>query len=557
MLNRFLVAVFCLVSFILGQDWVFSIKDSVYSEKVMYDFYGFSSWEKASVDEKNKMVDDYLVREGAFLTARNEGLHSLPSVVEKMYNKKRQLLVNYVYQLEIAKTGRDSSLQVLGERFLKEDRLIHHILIGYDGSSLNRKVNRNKEEAYSLCSSILDTLSFSSFKDVASRFSEDGTAKRNLGELGWVSWGSTVPSFEIPLFESPTMTLVGPIETPFGWHIAYVDSLRPSPFSFLSKEEFLDAVLIRSSSKDIAVLKSLSSKYDSLQLSRGGLVFNDSLIIELNNSLQSSLGKTNKGDVVGSLNSIKKEGVVCVYRDEALGLDWFINRLEFFPPSNRPAIKGLDSFYSIFKTLLLQEEAILKGESLGYDLRAGFKKQVLSQEKDLLYSVYFKNLVNSVLKPDSAEVKDFYLKTREIKYVSPKSLKLKEVRVDSWGKADSLLGIYIDGVSFDDIVKNFSISPNSSSGGFVGPIEESFRGGAFKDYFNKGVGYVGNVVENPDGSFSFFKIISVFPKSYIPFKKVYSRASSLLYREKQEAAKVLGISNFYKELNIVKNDSLF
>ena len=68
---------------------------------------------------------------------------------------------------------------------------------------------------------------------------------------------------------------------------------------------------------------------------------------------------------------------------------------------------------------------------------------------------------------------------------------------------------------------------------------------------------MGNVVENPDGSFSFFKTIDVFPMSYIPFEKVYSRASSLLYREKQEAAKVLGVSNFYKDLNIVKNDSLF
>ena len=557
MLNSFLVAVFCLFSFVLGQDWVFSIKDSVYSERVMYDFYGFSSWEKASLDEKNKMIDDYLIREGAFLAARDKGLHSLPSVVEKMYNKRRQLLVNYVYQLEIAKMGGDSSLQSLGKDFLKEDRLIHHILIGYDGSSLNRRVNRNKEEAYSLCSSILDTLTISSFKDVASRFSDDGTAKRNLGKLGWVSWGSTVPSFEIPVFESSPMSLVGPIETPFGWHIAYVEGLQPSPFSFLSNEEFLDAVLMRSSSKDIAVLKSLSSKYDSLQLSRGELVFNDSLIIELNNSLQSSLSRVNKGDVVGVLNSIKKEGVVCVFKGEGLGVDWFINRLEFFPPSNRPTIKGLDSFYSIFKTLLLQEEAVLKGESLGYGLKAGFKKQVLSQEKDLLYSVYFKNLVNSVLKPDSVEVREFYLKNRDIKYVSPKSLKLKEVRADSWGKADSLLGLYIGGVSFDEVVKSFSVSPNSSGGGFVGPIEESFRGGAFKKYFERGVGYVGNVVENPDGSFSFFKTIDVFPRSYIPFEKVYSRASSLLYRDKQEAAKVLGVSNFYKDLNIVKNDSLF
>ena len=91
----------------------------------------------------------------------------------------------------------------------------------------------------------------------------------------------------------------------------------------------------------------------------------------------------------------------------------------------------------------------------------------------------------------------------------------------------------------------------------MGPIEKGFRNGSFLSFFNKREGYVGNVVENPDTSFSFFRVAKVFPRSYIPFEKVYSRASSLLYREKQEAAKVLGISNFYKDLKIVKNDSLF
>ena len=558
MLNRFFLISGVIFSFFWGESWVFSVQDSVYSVREMYDFYGFSSWENSSSEEKNRMIDDYLVREGAFLTARKEGLHFLPTVVEKLYNKKRQLLVNYVYQLEVAKMGGDSLLRVLGEKHLKQDRLIHHILIGYDGSSLRRDVGRSKEEAYFLCSSILDTLSLSSFKGAASAFSEDGSAKKNLGELGWVSWGSTVPSFEKPLFEAEKNSFVGPIETPFGWHIAYVEDFRPSSFSFLSNEEYLDAALMRSSSKDVAVLKKVSSQYDSLQLSKGGLVFNDSLILTINNIFQSgSLDKVNKNDVVGVLKTLKKDGVICVFKGEALGMDWFISRLGFFPPSNRPNIKNLDSFYSIFKTLLLQEEAVLRGISLGYDSKVGFKKQILSQEKDILYSLYFKNLVNSVPKPDSSEVRDFYLKNRDTKYVSPKSLKLQEVQSRDWATADSLLNLYIKGFSFNSLVEGFSVSLNSSSGGYVGPIEKGFRGGSFSSFFNKGVGYVGNVVENPDGSFSFFKIVEVFPSSYIPFEKIYSRASSLLYRQKQEEAKKSGVVNFYKELKIVKNSSLF
>ena len=67
---------------------------------------------------------------------------------------------------------------------------------------------------------------------------------------------------------------------------------------------------------------------------------------------------------------------------------------------------------------------------------------------------------------------------------------------------------------------------------------------------------MGNVVENPDGSFSFFRITDVYPRSYIPFEKAYSRISSLINRENQEIKKQEAISNFYKELNIVKKDTL-
>jgi hypothetical protein len=52
MLSRF----FCVLLFswgaVFGDEWVFSIKDSVYSVQSMYDFYGFSSWDRGSKEEK-------------------------------------------------------------------------------------------------------------------------------------------------------------------------------------------------------------------------------------------------------------------------------------------------------------------------------------------------------------------------------------------------------------------------------------------------------------------------------------------------------------------------
>ena len=79
----FLILVFLASSF--GNLPVFSIQDSLYYESDMYDFYGMASWNRASKEQKLTMVDDFLVREGAFLSATKEGLDFSSSFKEKIY----------------------------------------------------------------------------------------------------------------------------------------------------------------------------------------------------------------------------------------------------------------------------------------------------------------------------------------------------------------------------------------------------------------------------------------------------------------------------------------
>ena len=555
---RYSLYFYCFLSFLFSDEWLFKIGDSYYKESDMYSFYGMGEWVRSSKEKKQKMVDDFIIRESAYFSSLNQGLTSSPSFYEKVFNRSHQLLVNYVYQIEIARLSADSSRVFLGERFLKEDRLIHHILIGHSGSSLNVPVERSKEEALSLSLTLLDTLSFDFFEKASRVYSDDGAANRNGGRLGWVSWGSTVPVFEEFVFNSPVGSVVGPVETDFGYHLVYIEDVRPSSYSFLNNDEYLDQVLLRSSSRDIGVLRELSSYYDSLVLSEKGVVFNDSLITSLFNSFSFDLKKS-KGDLVSVLKTTKNDGVVCVYNNKGLGVNWFVSQLESYPPSNRPTITTIDSFYKTLRTLLLQKAAYDYGVLKGYDKKELYLKGLLSYKKDLLYALFFKNLVNSVPPPDSLEVKKYYDLHKKEKYKTARSLKLQEVRVDSWSLADRLLGLYIEGASFEGLAKEFSLSWDSEKQGLIGPVEASFEGGKLNAYFETSLkeGFVGDIVENKDGSFSFFLISKVFPEGFIPFDKVYTRASSLVYRQKQEVEKQNKISSFYGDFNIIVNDSLF
>ena len=155
---------FVFYCFCFGNASLFSIQDSVYKESSMYDFYGMASWNRASKEQKNKMVDDFLIREGAYILGKKDMLDLSASFKEKAYNKHRQLLVNYVYQLDVSSMGMDSSRFDEGKKHLKEDLLVHHILFGHDGSALREPVGRLEEEAYVLCGEVLDTLTLEGFE---------------------------------------------------------------------------------------------------------------------------------------------------------------------------------------------------------------------------------------------------------------------------------------------------------------------------------------------------------------------------------------------------------
>ena len=545
---------------VFSNDWVFSLKDSLYYESDMYSFYGISEWKRSSPEKKKIMVKDYIVREAAYHQGLKDGLNFSASFYEKSFNRERELLVNYVYKMEVARLAADSLRVVLGKEFLKEDLLVHHILFGHNEASLRVPIERSKDEALSLCLSVLDSLKVENFSSAAKTYSDDGGVNLNKGRVGWLSWGATPsPSFEEAVFSSKT-SLFGPIETSFGYHIAYIEERRPSSFSFLSNTEYNDMVLIRSCPRDLAILKQTSSLFDSITIEKNGLVFNHEKVLSVFSSFtnnKNSVGSYEKNNIVAILEKVKDRGVLCVYNNKGYGLSWFLQKLRNFSPSNRPPITSIDSFYSMLRTLLLQESAYSFGAENNYNNRDVFKKQLLSYKKDLMYGVYFKNIVNSVPKPDSLSVLSYYNLNKDIKYKTPKSLKLQEIEVPTWDRADMVLNKYIEGEAFEDLSKNFSISWDEKKMGGVGPIEENYSGGLLKDLFLEDEGFVSDVYKNDSGTYSLYLIKKVYPVSYIPYDRVFSRISSFLHKSAQESAKEEEVEAFYNKLNIVINESAF
>jgi len=102
------------------------------------------------------------------------------------------------------------------------------------------------------------------FEKVAAEVSIDPSAAKNRGDLGWIRQKQMVAAFGDPVFAAPVGTLVGPMKSEFGWHLAKAwEARRKTAEDFTAERDGLmkEAAAAQLKMKRDAALEMLRPRY--------------------------------------------------------------------------------------------------------------------------------------------------------------------------------------------------------------------------------------------------------------------------------------------------------
>ena len=534
-----------------------------YNIEDIYKEYGKNEWQSTSKHQKEELINDFINRRLAVIESSNMGFKNKPDIAKKLYDRNHLALINATYEELVAKPLVSNDLIEKTKKYIVEERLLHHILISYNLARVQTPSERSKNDALVLAQKISDELNGIKtdanqvFADYAIQYSEDPTVLQNEGQLDWITWGRTVPSFQESAFKLQAGTFSNPVLTDFGYHIIYCEKVRPSEYASLNQDELDNIVYMVAKNSIASKLKPAATKYDSLQLSNSQLNYNDKNLALILEKITEQIKKNKisgqyKLDLIKLFEEMPKMGMVAQINGKIYGIKWFAEKLGMIPSGRHPQISDMASLKQALNIIVLQHLAIQNGYANNVHLSINYLEETRKIEQSLLYDQYLKWLVNNAKAPTKEEIEKYYNNNKEEKYFEDKKVSIREIKVLNKTLADSLYLEIKYGTNFNQLALEYS-KTNPSKAGLINPFEKGKYNQMGVEAFKMTPGDVSDVIENLDRSYSIIKVEEFIDPDYIPIENVYNRIESILKRQNQNIAKIEGLKNLQKKYNVIIN----
>jgi parvulin-like peptidyl-prolyl isomerase len=509
----------------------YTISENEIRKELSITYSHKTDYKDLDIKDKSEVLERIIIRKLKLLAAYDLQLDKDPILNSKMADELERLMLSRYHERFVI--DKVVSEEELSHRIARLEFEVHaaHILIGFEGGE--NKTPRSITEAQSLANQVTgEARKGIDFSVLAEKYSDDPAVSQNMGDLSYITPGSTTESFEKAAWNMEPGEISDPVETVFGFHVIKVlDKRRRQDFvkpddrqSILKiKEQIYSKVKNEGAKIWNDRREALLQKYN-FKLHKSSLLNIKSLITE----------KLKKGRInIDDFSTQDRKTVLSSWDGGELTLGDMLTR-------NDPRARQVVSAYNQLNILKkdVESESVIKlflqdAYNLGINEET-FVKEELKKflEQNLIRLVEVEEVLKKVtVKDDDALI---YYKNHQEEFKKDAEIEIWEIYVTDKPKAEDLVLQIKDGVNFSELAKKYSKDDGSAKkGGYLGFKAPGSRGAITEEAFMMGAHQIAGPVEFRDG-WSIVKTGKLREESIRPYIEVKNQAKSLARREQHK-----------------------
>jgi parvulin-like peptidyl-prolyl isomerase len=354
--------------------------------------------------------------------------------------------------------------------------------------------------------------------------SEDVTTAADSGDLGWFPWGRMVDEFQRAAWKAEPHKLAGPVESPFGWHLIMVDSVRQvegrKPF-----DESKDEIGARLREVEGQKLSDKARAYVNALHDEYGLKLEDNVIKIFTDKLNDPQTPLNQ-ELAPVFTAEQKKEVAATHKLGTVTINDMIEKVggNAYRVDWKNPQSVIDLVNAICEPQFLEDKAAKEG----FVKRAMEDPTVVQQKKSAVERLVEKVEVTDKLDMDENSDKAYY-ESHLQEFIQPETRTIREIFIkDDSSKAARVEDRGKKGEDFQKLAWQFNEKESTKRDtGRIGPFEEKRFGLIGKTAFRlEKVGDVSEVVK-VGKNFSVVQLLGVFPSR----TKTWEEAKSDARRE--------------------------
>jgi len=508
----------------------------------------------ADVDSLGKVniLNNMILQELKASAARSAGLDKDEAFVSELKMQKSRILGNrYFERVIVDKMFPEEELRAEFDKS-KEEVKASHVLIAYKGAQRS-SATRTKDEAQKLASDISKrSQKGEDIGKLAEKYSDDGSAKQNRGDLGYFTWGRMVGAFQEVAFAMEIGSVSDPVETPFGFHVIKVLDHRESP-NFKAENYEKEKINIKRKlyfTKKDTGMAMWNRHSESVREKYGYSADQESIakVVEVAKTNTVKLDMDTFSEEDKNLVLAKWSGGKLALKDVFAFYGKRFNALA-------PRLGTLETFEKEVENAALQDLIILDAQKTGIADEIDVAVQITDMENSKLATLIEKQEVTDKADPTEEEMLAHY-QEHSAEYVNPEELELWEIYVTKEGLAKSIAKKARSGQNFEKLAKKYSEDKYyKNKSGYLGYKQLKRRGEVSKKAFELGPNKVGGPITYRSG-WAIFKTGKLKEKTIRSFEDSQTQIKNKLRTTKMKELRTSWEATMRKKYSVKINTDL-